>query len=69
LARLSISILAGRYPNDANNVLADEHEGAASEEDVPASELLDDIERDRCGTNIDQCCDQLNEKGVGYGAK
>ena len=49
--------------------MADEHKAAAHKEDVPASELFDNVEGDWCRTDIDQCSDELDQKRVGDGAK
>lgn len=50
--------------NDGNNVLADEHASSTPDEDCAATKLLNDVEGDRSGADVDQSEDEGDEEDI-----
>lgn len=53
LACFGISVLARGDSYRADDELADDHEAASCDEDLSATEFLDNVERDGCGADVD----------------
>lgn len=68
-ARLGSAALSRSDSDNGHNVLTDHHESASCEENLSASQLFHNVEGDGRGAYIDQCCDELDEKGIADSAQ